>query len=75
MTTIMFIDNSAGTPKLHDYMPQCAIFYSLPRLLPRGFLLAGLKGAGQCNSPRAVPPVPAPRFPQLRPSQPQLSVA
>eukprot|EP00959_Pyramimonas_sp_CCMP1952_P031590 662512-Pyramimonas_sp.AAC.1 len=28
--------------------------------LPRG-------GARQCKTPRAVPPVPAPRFPQLRP--------
>eukprot|EP00959_Pyramimonas_sp_CCMP1952_P244791 5116808-Pyramimonas_sp.AAC.1 len=35
--------------------------------LPRWFLLAGLKGARQCPSPRAVPPASAPRFPQLRP--------
>ena len=38
--------------------------FSLPRLLPRGFLLCLVKGAGQWASPRAVPPDPAPRFPQ-----------
>ena len=39
-------------------------FFPLPRLLPRGFLLCGLKRAGQWKAPRAVPPDPAPRFPQ-----------
>eukprot|EP00959_Pyramimonas_sp_CCMP1952_P128826 2694187-Pyramimonas_sp.AAC.1 len=32
--------------------------------LPRRVLTLCLKGAGQCTSPRAVPPGSAPRFPQ-----------
>eukprot|EP00959_Pyramimonas_sp_CCMP1952_P475171 9504043-Pyramimonas_sp.AAC.4 len=45
---------------------QDTFTYSLPRLCLEGFLLALLKGAGQCNTPRAVPPASAPRFSQLR---------
>eukprot|EP00959_Pyramimonas_sp_CCMP1952_P277493 5801103-Pyramimonas_sp.AAC.1 len=44
----------------------CSAF-SLPRLCLEGFLLGVLKGSGQCSTPRAVPPVSAPGFPQLRP--------
>eukprot|EP00959_Pyramimonas_sp_CCMP1952_P013190 278509-Pyramimonas_sp.AAC.1 len=35
--------------------------------LPRRVLTLYLKGAGQWEPARAVPPVSAPRFPQLRP--------